>query len=269
MEMKSMEKWRILILVCCWCMFIPGLGHASVVVTGAGTGTGGDSISATALFELVSYDFGSGPVDAIQLTLTNTSSTTNYRGNLLTGFFWSMSGVDALPTDATGFDGLAPTVRTSNTASLSNVDIAPASNKSGLYLLANRGSSVWNANDGLNYDAYAYGISTVSMQLSGFNGSLTGGDEYGIAAPGTTIPDQNGLYKALPIIDGTAIFYIAKPEELTSLSQITNAAFGFGSLPDHRVEASVAAVPIPPTVLIFGSGLLGIFGVRRRLGRIS
>lgn len=237
----------------------PLSAHALTSLSGSGTGTHGEPISATADFAFSTHDFGAGDQDALQITLANTSDTTNYRGNLLTGFFFNMEGIGALTTDSTGFDGLAPTVRPSSTTSISNVEIGPAiagTTTEGTYLLAN--GPFGTANSGADYSGYAYGIATVGMGLAGFNGGATNGDNYGIAAAGSSLT-TDGLPSALPVIDTTAIFWILRPEALASLDQIVSARFAFGSLPDNKIDV----VPIPGTLALFGSGLLGLIGVAR------
>lgn len=258
--MNTSKKWGEVIFIVVCLMFITGQAHSSLLITGSGTGTWGEDISSSALFEIgdtITHDFGSGEVAAIRITLTNTSETTSYRGNLLTGFFWSMDRIGALDTN---IDGLAASVRTSNTASISHVDIAPAVNGTatdGGYQLSNGPFGI--ANSGISYSAYAYGLATVGYGLTGFSGSATEGDTYGIAAAGSDLT-LDGLKNAFPIIDASATFWIARPDELQSLSQITNSAFVFGSLPDNRITN----VPIPPTFWIFGSALLGLIGIRRK-----
>ena len=241
--------------------------HAGFVVDASGTGTAGEAISATAEFDFVAYDFdfGLGEQDALQITLTNTSDTTSFRGNLLTSFFFSLAGVGALPITSAGFDGIAETVQTTTGGTtVSNVDIAPAANKDGTYQLSNGPFGI--ANIGEDYSAYDYGIATVGMGLKGFSGAAVGGDNYGIFASGSDL-SQDGLPKAIPLIDTTAIFWILKPVELTSFSQLTAARFGFGSLPDN----SLVAIPEPAVLHLLVAGIAGMwitgFSRRRRILR--
>lgn len=238
-------------------MGLPSTSWAAIF-TGTGTGTGGQPISAEAVFDFVSHDFGAGEVDAVQITLTNTASTTSYRGNLLTGIFFSVYGVGALPTDAAGFDGQAATVRTTNTTSISKVDIAPAINGTttdATYQLSN--GPFGTANSGVSYSAYAAGIATVGYGLTGFSGAATDGDTYGIAAAGSNLT-LDGIPSALPVIDTSAVFWILKPQAWTLFEQITNLRFAYGSLPDNKIDVTITnAIPAPTSLLIW-SGLLGV-----------
>ena len=64
--------------------------HAGFVIEGSGTGTAGETLDVQAEFDFVTHNFGLGGEDSIQITLTNLSEITSYRGNLLTSFFWSL-----------------------------------------------------------------------------------------------------------------------------------------------------------------------------------
>lgn len=244
---------------------LPANAITSLTVSAQSTGTGGEIISAEALFNFINYEFdsGEGEVQALQIMLTNTSPTTSFRGNLLTGIFFSVddlnNGTDY--TSSLNFDGLAATLRTSNTESITNVDIAPAENDTttdGGYLAKEGPFGV--ANSGDDFSAYGFGIATVGMSLVG-SGNVLEGDNYGIAAAGSDLT-LDGLPGALPYIDTTATFWIRWKGDTLNLDGLDpkNVVFTYGSLPDN-----IAVVPEPATVLLLGTGLVGVaFMVWRR-----
>lgn len=245
-------------------IFQPPQLRAELVFTGNGIGTSGEAISGSATFDFVFHDFGGGDVNALKITLTNTATTTSQRGNLITGVFFSLSGgVGNLSTDDTGFDGLAATVQTTTGgATSSNVDIATAVNNTatdGTYQLSNGPFGI--ANSGNSYSAFDYGIATVGMGLTGFNGAAVNGDDYGVFANGSDLT-QDGLPSALPLIDTSAMFWIARPIGLTDLSQLGDSVrITYGSLPDNFFTAT--AVPEPTSLLMFAT-LIGVASGRRR-----
>ena len=237
-----------------------------LTLSASGTGTGGQTISATAVFDIVTHDFGSGAVDAIQITLTNTSATTSYRGNLITGIFVDFAGTydPTLPTNNTGFDGFAPTIRHSNSSTSYSKDVAPAVNNTatdGTWILAN--GPFGSSKIGVDYSAYDFAITTVGNSTVGTgNGNNVDGDNYGIAAAGSDLT-QDGLPQATPVIDTTVTLWILKPADF-NLSLIQGVSFGYGSLPDNNLTVEVPSVPEPGTLALVGSGLLGIAGAARR-----
>ena len=267
--MNSVKKLSFLAIICVWGLLIPSFAGATLI-TGSGTGTEGATLSSSADFSFGTHDFGLGSVNAIQIILTNTSTTTSYRANLLTGFFWSFSTDGLFTTTSAGFDGLATTVRTSNTTSTSNVDIAPAVRDSDIYSLNNfyaQGDKTDNLSPAQggprDWSAYEYAIATVAYGLGGFNGNLVGGDNYGIAAAGSNLT-LDGLPTALPVIDSFATFWIAAPAGMTSLPEITNFAFAYGSLPDNKLSVPI---PEPVSMLLMGAGLMTWGALHRRSGK--
>jgi len=123
----------------------------------------------------------------------------------------------------------------------------------GMYMLSN--GPFGTANSGQDYSAYEYGIGTVGYGLTGFNGSAVDGDDYGIAGTGTSY--LGGVKAALPLIEYSATFWIPAPVGVTSLPDITNFSFAFGSLPDNRVDVPVGKTPEPATLILYGLGFAG------------
>lgn len=283
----KVRKLLIFALMCSLSIFLPS--HVSaLLVTATGIGTGGTAISASANFTFTTHDFGSGNVSAVQIVLTNMATGTDVRGNLLTGFFWTWSDLNntQLTTTSAGFDGQAATntVRLSTTGAIQNPsapkDIAPAVNNTstdGTYQLNN----IWQQTDTLDnyptgtenpqsrdWSAYDYAIATVAYGLGGFNGndlSAGGGqDDYGIAAA-SFAGNLGGGGQSIPVITGSATFWIVKPANLGSLD-LVNFTFAYGSLPDNVVYTTVGKVPEPMTVILYGFGFAGA-GLYRRMRR--
>lgn len=248
----------------------PRVLHASTIVyTASGTGTSGQAISGSATFTFVTHDFGSGAVNAVELTLRNTAAQTLVRGNLITGVFFSVSGpVGNLPTSASGFDGVAARVVQSNGSIINNVDLGPAlanTATDGRYQLSN--GPFGNANNGYPFGAFRYGISTVGGGLAGFSGSAVNGDDYGIFATGSSV-SSGGLASARPLIEGSATFWIKLPAGWTSVNQLTNVRITYGSLPDNFLDATPSTpVPEPTGFALLGTGLVAAGSLRHRRRR--
>ena len=221
---------------------------------GSGIGTGGNAISSTVTFDFVTHDFGSGAVNAVQVTVTNTAASTLARGNLITGVFFNLSGgVGNLPTVSAGFNGLAALVALADGSTTTNVDIAPAVNSTateGGYQLSNGPFGL--ANDGSDFSGFRYGISTVGSGLTGFSGAAVNGDNYGIFAAGSATT-SGGMASARPLIDTTAVFWIARPVQWVTLFQLgTSVRVTYGSRPDNFITATANGVPEPSTLSMLG-----------------
>lgn len=75
-----------------------------------------------------------------------------------------------------------------------------------------------------------------------------------------------------PLVDGLVASFNLEALGVDNWSLVLeNVAFGMGGTPVEVItqDGSVNAVPIPGTVLLFGSGLLGLMGIGRRRLRKS
>lgn len=248
-----------------WIGSFSGAFATPVTFSASGTGTSSQAIAASVTFEFESHDFGGGPTNAVKITLTNTAAQTLVRGNLLTGVFFSLpASVGNLGTSSSGFDGVAQVVVLSNGSIVNGIDLGPAvagSSSEGTYQLSN--GPFGNSNQGTSFAAFRYGISTVAGGLFGFSGTAMNGDNYGIFATGSNV-SGGGLAAARPLIDGSAIFWVARPANWTSEDQVSAVRFTYGSLPDNFLDAPPpAGVPEPSTFVTIGMGLT-VWGLLRR-----
>jgi hypothetical protein len=257
---------------------------APIIFTGSGVGDNSEAIAASVSFDFVTHDFGAGAVNSLKITLTNTASATLRKANLLTGVFFTIGAgpgnlaVGDFPTGSSGFDGRAATVVKANGTTATDVDIAPAINGTatdGGYQLSNGAFGTANS---INFSAFRYGISTVGMGLTGFNGAdlgipVAGEASYGIFAHGSNVSGLPSLSGARPLIDTSAEFWLKRPANLTSLEQleVANVRVVYGTAPEHAVNLTFVdpgpppGVPEPSTMILLGSALVaGGFVARKK-----
>lgn len=265
------------------CVAASASGRADTITyTGSGTGLGGQTISASAKFDIVGYNFttrtenpnGTG---VLKVTLTNTATTTTDPANLLTGLFLTVNPDLIWGTTAANFDGTAPVV-TTGTGTSTNVDIAPAIDGTatdGGWALTNGGAyganGTFTTYNGYNMSDYNMAISTIGGGYPGIKGKNVGppADNYAIYSA-TTPSLSNSLNQQLPLIKGYAVFYILPTGggSLTSVSnQITGVAFMYGSGPDYRVVGN--QVPLPSGLVLFLTGMAPLSLVFRRWSRTT
>ncbi len=248
-----MKVLIILAVICSCLLLLPVHANSAIIVS---VGNPGDALAASATFEMTTYNFGSGDVSALMITLTNTSTLpTANNGNVLTGLLWTQD-LGTLPTGSAGFDGTAVLIPGGSG------DIAPAVSNNGQWVLANNpGGTAWIIPGGPpdyyqpnDFSAYSYGLSTAGIGIF----SNVDGEDYGIVAAGTDL-SLDGLPNKPPKIDQTAIFYIAyTPPAGGGLPPITMATFLFGTAGGN------VPVPIPSAAWLIVSGLIPFIRLRRK-----
>jgi len=81
----------------------------------------------------------------------------------------------------------------------------------------------------------------------------------GITYPNANASITNGMFS--PFVEGSAAFTLAL-SGVTAATTITGVTFSFGTGPDTFITAAV--VPIPGTIPLFATGLLGLWALRRK-----
>ncbi len=178
--------------------------QGSYVVEADGTNTATEVITTGSDFDFVAHDFGIEATEAIQITLANLSRATNLRGNLL---LWSFDATDKPSSEAAAQDGLP-------------YDVAPDTTAMVVTGIAGRSE---------DYSYYDEGTAGASQNAIGPGAAAVDGGEGGVAVLSGASSGESlaASVKDLPAIDTNAIFWILKPTEFTSFSQMTAARFGF------------------------------------------
>ena len=176
------------------------LAQASYVLDADGVSLSAESgnvLTMGADFDVVTHDFGTDSGDAIQIALTNLSSSAGLSGNLL---LWShIAAPNAVAAD-TASDDLAVAGQT-GTADVSGT----------------------GSNDDFSY--YDDGIADERQTSTGVVGYGADADLNGNTV--AVIEPLPASVQQLPTLDASAIFWILKPAEFESFSQMIAARFGF------------------------------------------
>jgi hypothetical protein len=104
-------------------------------------------------------------------------------------------------------------------------------------------------------------INSNTWLLSAGNGSFK---PYGIVNSNITGKDGLPNNQHNPYLDGPVTFSL-KIEGLSAIPQVDFTKFYFGTRPDIQ-NGSACPVPIPPSLFLLAPGLLGLVGLRKRIG---
>lgn len=233
----------------------------SIEFVGTTTGTGGDTLSASATFILPgSTDaYGNactGSTGTLCLTLVNTQAGgTTSRGDLLDALYFSVTGNPTL----TPASALANTIVNPSSTNTPVLSVSPqASPLAGGWALATT-PGIDSVNPGLPTSGYAW--STVGNSGAISNGTYNvGSDDYGIIAPGSSY--TGGGSHGIPVIQ-TEVFLTLSGFGTNSLTSISGVVFTWNSTGQFSV-AGQEATPEPSTFLLFGSALAGIALLKAR-----
>lgn len=211
-------RWSILLITAMSTALAGMVANGSYVVEADGANFSTESIADGADFDFVAQDFGIEATEAIQITLDNLSRATNLRGNLL---LWSFSAAGDPSGDDTEEGGISSAEPTDE----DGLSYAEPTGATALVAAVTPGSSE-------DYSYYDEGAAGVGQHGNGPGATDSGGGKDGGAVPaGQPLAASE---QHLPAIDTNAIFWILKPAEFTSFSQMTAARFGFTVGHDHN-----------------------------------
>jgi hypothetical protein len=192
----------------------------------------GDPVSATAIFTT-----GAGTLD---ITLTDTLINPSNVGQLI-------SDLDFVLSNGASVGTLASSVGQQLTV-----------NTGGTYTLGSTGTTGWgmnaNVNGGLRLNALGFiGPAGLIIGAPGAGGTYSNANS-SIAAN----PAHN------PFLNQTVTFHITGLWGVTAATTVTSATFSFGTTAGDDVVGGGGSVPEPVTMVLTGSGLIGLYFIRRR-----
>jgi hypothetical protein len=207
----------------------------------------------------------------LTVTLTNTSTDdVLVPTDVLTGVFWTSASHTILtPQTALVYSpNVFEYASTSNPIVPTNPTVGNPYNVGGEW--AYRGdidsiSGLPSVLSGITAGISSFGgTPTLSIFGNGnFNGSnldnpnAVDGGNYGIASAGDDVSTGNADIKGNPLIKNSVVFTLTCPEGYNPSTDISHILFNYGT--------SVNVIPIPPSALLVGTGVLGLVILRKRL----
>ena len=229
-------KRKLLVLLAILTVFawVPMAYAVPVQVGSFSFGTPGTGLSASAVFIQNSTD--------LEIDLTNTGGPADVNADILTTLFWSSSTAGLTPVSAVG----------------NNLFTDPTTNTGPQNVVYEYVSGISQYGNNQGVGAAGLGIFGQSNfpPLTGIN---VDGSDYGIVASfatGTHIPASS-----FPLVADEVIFHLTLPSaDLITIDQVT---FQYGT----SLSEPHTTVPLPPSALLMGSGLLGLglVGWRRKV----
>jgi hypothetical protein len=219
-------------------------GAATVTLSGTGTGNDG-ALGASAVFTT--------SINLLTVTLTNTLAANVIRsaGQAVSDLSFTLSNAPGT-LGATTATGTFATFNGSTTPTLA------------------AGSPIrWLGVGGGNFSIVG---NVITLEAIG-----GGQPDQMILPTGTTYSNANASItngKFSPFVDGPLAFTLAL-SSVTANTTITGATFSFGTGPDTLISVVpggtpvVTAVPLPGTLPLFASGLLGLWTLRRKRKAVS
>jgi hypothetical protein len=211
--------------------------HASTITysTSLGTTNGGKPVSATAIFTT-----GAGTLD---ITLTDTLSNPSDVSQLISGLGFVLSNGASVGTLASS-SGTQLTV-----------------NGDGTFNLGSAGGTGWGMNANFLMGSQ-YGLQLSALGFVGPAGLIIGSPGAGgTYSNANSLVAWNGLRYGL---NQSATFHITGLSGVTAATTVTNAMFAFGTTGSSDVPGGAGSVPEPVSIVLTGSGLAGLYFIRRR-----
>jgi hypothetical protein len=214
--------------------------------------------------------FSAGVIHANSFTFTTPSGSTTSGG--------AVSATAVVTTNANGTVTIALTNKQANIT-----DVAQAISDFDFVLSNGATTGTLSASSGQQITIASGGTATLGSTVAtgwGINNNVSGGiqlDALGFVGPAGLIvgpAGTGGVFTAAnssiagngphnPFINQTANFTITVAG-VTASTNVTSATFSFGTTAGVNVPGTPTTTPEPGTIMLFGSGLLGVAGIIRR-----